>query len=65
MPKKYFETVGEDEFRKQPIGSGPWKFVRSVPGDRIEFEAVDYATPGPTPPFTRSKPTRPSYMAAS
>lgn len=42
MPKKYIETVGEDEFRKKPIGSGPWKFVRSVPGDRLEFEAVDY-----------------------
>src|SRR3954454_20050840 len=42
MPKAYFEKDGEDEFRKHPIGSGPWKFVRSVPGDRIEFEAVDY-----------------------
>ena len=26
MPKKYIETVGEEEFRKKPIGSGPWKF---------------------------------------
>ena len=43
MPKKYFETVGEEEFRKKPVGSGPWKFVRSVPGDRIEFEAVSQA----------------------
>jgi len=43
MPKKYIETVGEEEFRKKPIGSGPWKFVRSVPGDRIEFEAVSHA----------------------
>ena len=42
MPKKYIETVGEDEFRKKPIGSGPWKFVRNVPGDRIEFEAVTH-----------------------
>jgi len=42
MPKKYIETVGVEEFRKKPIGSGPWKFVRSVPGDRIEYEAVDY-----------------------
>jgi peptide/nickel transport system substrate-binding protein len=42
MPKKYIETVGVDEFRKHPVGSGPWKFVRSVPGDRIEYEAVDY-----------------------
>jgi peptide/nickel transport system substrate-binding protein len=35
MPKKYIETVGVDAFRKKPIGSGPWKFVRSVPGDRM------------------------------
>ena len=42
MPKKYIETVGMEGFRKKPIGSGPWKFVRSVPGDRVEYEAVDY-----------------------
>ena len=47
MPKKYIEKVGEEEFRKRPIGSGPWKFVRSVPGDLIEYEAVDY------PPLAR------------
>ena len=35
MPKKYIEKVGDEEFRKKPIGSGPWKFVRNVPGDRI------------------------------
>ncbi len=43
MPKAYIEKVGDEEFRKKPIGSGPWKFVRNVPGDRIEFEAVDHA----------------------
>ncbi len=42
MPKKYIDTVGEEEFRKKPVGSGPWQFVRSVPGDRIEFEAVTH-----------------------
>jgi peptide/nickel transport system substrate-binding protein len=41
MPKKYIEKVGEEEYRKKPVGSGPWKFVRNVPGDRIEFEAVE------------------------
>lgn len=53
MPKKYFETVGVDGFRKKPIGSGPWKFVRSVPGDRIEYEAVDYPHWRGTPNFKR------------
>ncbi|MDX2155927.1 MAG: ABC transporter substrate-binding protein [Hyphomicrobiaceae bacterium] len=42
MPKAYIEKVGDDEYRKKPIGSGPWKFVRNVPGDRIEFEAVEH-----------------------
>jgi peptide/nickel transport system substrate-binding protein len=51
MPKKYIEKVGEEEFRKKPIGSGPWKFVRSVPGDRIEFVAVDYPHWRGTPHF--------------
>ncbi len=40
MPKTYIERVGEEEFRRKPIGSGPWRFARNVPGDRIEFEAT-------------------------
>jgi peptide/nickel transport system substrate-binding protein len=52
MPKKYIETVGVDGFRKKPIGSGPWRFVRSVPGDRIEYEAVRGHWSG-TPHFNR------------
>lgn len=52
MPKKYIETVGVDTFRKKPVGSGPWRFVRSVPGDRIEYEAVESYWGG-TPQFKR------------
>ena len=51
MPKNYIEKVGEEEFRRKPIGSGPWRFVRSVPGDRIEFETVDYPHWRGTPHF--------------
>jgi peptide/nickel transport system substrate-binding protein len=51
MPKDYIEKVGEDEFRRKPIGSGPWRFVRSVPGDRIEFEAVTWPHWRGTPHF--------------
>src|SRR4030095_16189446 len=40
MAKEYIEEVGAKGFRKKPVGSGPWKFVRSVPGGRIEYEAV-------------------------
>lgn len=53
MPKKYIETVGVEEFRKKPVGSGPWKFVRSVPGDRVEYEAVDSPHWRGTPHFKR------------
>ena len=53
MPKKYIEKVGEAEFRKNPIGSGPWKFTRSVLGDLIEFEAVDYPHWRGTPKFKK------------
>lgn len=49
MPKAYIEKVGEEGFRKNPVGSGPWKFVRNVPGDRIEFTAV-------TTPHWRGRP---------
>jgi len=51
MPKSYIEKIGEDDFRKKPIGSGPWRFVRNVPGDRIEFEAVNYPHWRGTPNF--------------
>jgi peptide/nickel transport system substrate-binding protein len=50
MPKAYIEKVGEEEFRKKPVGSGPWKFVRNVPGDRLEFTAV-------TTPHWRGRPS--------
>jgi peptide/nickel transport system substrate-binding protein len=53
MPKNYIEKVGAKAFRERPIGSGPWKFVRNVPGDRIEYEAVDYPHWRGTPQFKR------------
>jgi peptide/nickel transport system substrate-binding protein len=39
LPKNYFEKVGQDGFRAQPIGSGPYKFVKWVPKTSMEFEA--------------------------
>ena len=52
MPKKYIEAVGAKGFRDKPVGSGPWKFVRTVSGDRIEYEAVPGHWRG-TPQFKR------------
>ena len=39
MPKKYVEKVGDDGFKKQPIGLGPYKFVSNTPGIEIVMEA--------------------------
>ena len=39
--KKYTETVGEDGAERHPVGTGPWKFVEHVRGDRIVYEAVE------------------------
>src|SRR6266545_2165446 len=38
--KKYIES-GEDGAERHPVGTGPWKFVEHVRGDRIVYEAVD------------------------
>jgi peptide/nickel transport system substrate-binding protein len=39
VPKKYFEQVGDDGFRKHPIGLGPYKFVSHTPGVELILEA--------------------------
>jgi peptide/nickel transport system substrate-binding protein len=39
VPKKYFEAVGSDGFKKHPIGLGPYKFVSSTPGIDLVMEA--------------------------
>jgi peptide/nickel transport system substrate-binding protein len=41
VPKKYIEKVGEDGFKRQPVGLGPYRFVRMDPGQEIVFEAND------------------------
>lgn len=41
MPKKYFEKVGDEEFAKNPVGTGPWKFVSRTIKEEIKFEAFD------------------------
>ena len=43
VPKKYYEQVGPDGFKQNPIGAGPYKFVQQVTGNEFEFEAyTDY-----------------------
>jgi peptide/nickel transport system substrate-binding protein len=41
VPKRYVERVGEDGFRKAPVGAGPYKFVSFNPGVELVLEAFD------------------------
>ena len=41
VPKKYIERVGDEEFGRNPVGTGPWKFVSRTVKEEIRFEAFD------------------------
>src|SRR6266404_3961143 len=39
VPKSYIEKVGDDGFKKNPVGLGPYKFVSHNPGIELVMEA--------------------------
>ncbi len=41
VPKKYVEKVGDEAFKKAPVGAGPYKFVSFTPGVELVMEAFD------------------------
>ena len=41
VPRKYVEKVGEDGFKKAPIGAGPYRVVSSTPGVELVMEAFE------------------------
>jgi peptide/nickel transport system substrate-binding protein len=41
VPKRYLEQVGEEGFKKHPIGLGPFKFVSFTPGVELVMEAYE------------------------
>jgi peptide/nickel transport system substrate-binding protein len=41
VPKKYIEKVGDEGFKKHPIGAGPYKFVSFSPGVELVLEAFE------------------------
>src|SRR5438128_9100850 len=41
VPRKYVEKVGDEGFKKAPIGAGPYRFVSFAPGVELVFEAFD------------------------
>jgi peptide/nickel transport system substrate-binding protein len=49
VPKKYLEKVGEEGFKRQPVGLGPYRFVRLSPGLELVLEANEQ--------YWRKKPT--------
>jgi peptide/nickel transport system substrate-binding protein len=41
VPKKYVEKVGDDGYKKAPVGAGPYRFVSFTPGVELVLEAYD------------------------
>ena len=42
VPKKYVESVGEDGFKKAPVGAGPYKVASFKPGLELVLEANEH-----------------------
>ena len=41
VPKKYVEKVGDEGFKRAPIGAGPYRFMSFTPGVELVLESVD------------------------
>src|SRR6266542_186461 len=41
VPKKYIEKVGDEGYKKSPVGAGPYRFVSFTPGVELVLEAFD------------------------
>jgi peptide/nickel transport system substrate-binding protein len=41
VPKKYVERVGDDGFKKAPVGAGPYRFASFNPGIELVLEAYE------------------------
>ncbi len=39
LPKATYEVLGPERFSKEPVGSGPYKLLKWIKDDRLEFEA--------------------------
>ncbi len=41
VPKKYVEKVGDEGFKKAPVGAGPYRFASFKPGVELALEAFE------------------------
>ena len=41
VPKKYLEKVGDEGFKKAPVGAGPYRYVSFTPGIELVLEAQE------------------------
>jgi len=41
VPKKLIQSVGEEAYKKNPVGAGPYRFVSFTPGVELVMEAYD------------------------
>jgi peptide/nickel transport system substrate-binding protein len=54
VSKSYFDRVGEEEYLRNPVGTGPYKFVAWKPGEYIDIERnEDYW--GEKPPIKQAR----------
>jgi peptide/nickel transport system substrate-binding protein len=67
VPKAYVEQIGNEEFNRKPIGSGPFKFVEWVRDQRVVMERNETYWRGPAVPdkvIFRTIPENSARLAA-
>jgi peptide/nickel transport system substrate-binding protein len=42
VPRKYLEKVGDDGFKKAPVGAGPYRFASFTPGVELVLDANEH-----------------------